>query len=509
MATLSKYLDKRNKAAKRWPLKIRITHKGVPTYISTGYYLKKNEWNAITQRVKSPFKNTKRANAKIDRMSAIIGEVMDKHAITLSLLHIRQLRVLVLTELKKEFSDKFKAEASDLALAKFGADCFLDYAKKVMYNRFQTDRGGSARTIKGMIRSLERFTRRKSIFFSEITPGFLESYERWYLNRSNRRGKCNSINGLGFHLRDIRLIYNLAIADKNIDIEIEAYPFGKAGYKIKVEKTANRNAASWEIAKIFNLQLDTNSSLWHHQNYFKFYFECWGMNFMDLMHLRVSQIERGRLQYRRRKTRNAINTKKFDIELSPTALSIADYYGRRKRNTDFLFPLIDRIEHLRFKDGQLFYKKLGDITNRHGKALRIISKLAGLKRTITTYRARHAFFSIALQRGVSKSMISEMAGHSSFKTTENYLAGFDHKQLSDGANRVRQEVYGQMGVNLLDNVLKLNTGVEMTVKTFLKKHHDSADDFVHSSNLVIAILTETSCRDGIEAQNYVDAFLGH
>jgi site-specific recombinase XerD len=57
----------------------------------------------------------------------------------------------------------------------------------------------------------------------------------------------------------------------------------------------------------------------------------------------------------------------------------------------------------------------------------IVSKL-DIDKPVTTYYARHTFATVLKRNGVSPLFISESLGHSSLKTTENYLDSFEDDQ---------------------------------------------------------------------------------
>ncbi len=63
------------------------------------------------------------------------------------------------------------------------------------------------------------------LYFKEITPIWLEKYEKYMIVSNNR-----SPTTVSMYLRSLRAIFNNAIAEK--DIELELYPFGKRKYTI-------------------------------------------------------------------------------------------------------------------------------------------------------------------------------------------------------------------------------------------------------------------------------------
>ena len=71
------------------------------------------------------------------------------------------------------------------------------------------------------------------------------------------------------------------------------------------------------------------------------------------------------------------------------------------------------------------------LINRH---LKEIGKELGLQQPLTMYCARHSWASIARDKGIPISVISEGMGHDSEKTTQIYLASLKSKVI-DNANR--------------------------------------------------------------------------
>ncbi len=525
MATYYKFLDKRSKTAKKFPLKIAISHRKKTRYISTGYYLTENQWDNEKQKIQPPFKNCGSANAKINRKYAIAGEVIESLRPMFKQLHVDQIKQAIEVKIQQEFEGKALAEVPGIVNTALNSDysdstCFFEYTRKRLPEYYINDKGGTANVMELAIKQLKGFTGKERLSFKSITEDFLRDYERSYLSRFNSRGKKNTVNGLGFKTRIIRMIYNRAIKDKETDVTRDMYPFGREGYLIKKEKTDKRSIDPSEIAKLFELEIPKNKSLWHHLNYFKYYFECWGMNYVDAAYLRVYQVEDGRLKYRRRKTRWSNSAKKFDIEHSPTAQKIIDYYTKGKKGTDFVFPILDDIFHLNdslddkeqeAKNKELFNKKLNARRTHHNSRLREIAKMVGIEGSLSTYVSRHSFFTIALRNGVSKSEISELAGHANFSTTEHYLAGFKGEQLNASANVVRGAVAKHNGgiMGIMENTITRNdNGQQQTIINFLNGTWTEAPEQERETkHLVIALLQQTDLPDVAKALQCVNHFL--
>ena len=300
MAKASVILDQRNKEATSFPVKIRLSHKGLKRYILTGYAITPEMWDG--SKIIKPFKNCGRANGKISSMLAIAENVVEELRPHENELTADNYKTLTEKAIKENQEDKKKS------LKKAGLDrvlnnpidttpCYYKYAQMVADRLYLEKRGGSADLIEQSITQLKAFSGKQTLPFSHITETLLNDFERWYLGKTNKEGKPNSISSLGFFMKEIRAVFNVAIKDDNCVVTQEMYPFGRKGYSVKTVKRKPKNIDLSEIAKIYDLQLPEGSSLWHHQQFFLYYFECWGMNFADAAHLKVYQVQNGRTQY--------------------------------------------------------------------------------------------------------------------------------------------------------------------------------------------------------------------
>ena len=541
MAKCILYFDTRNVKADRFPLKIMISHKRIRKPVITPFKLSPQEWNAENEAIQPPFKNIGRANARLNRMKAIVGETIIKLEPYLKQLSAQQIADAAKQKIDEEFSGLVKEDLpaiSDLITPKGQVDnsCFFEFTENLIQEYYAADRGGSAMAFGELLKSLRKYWGKKRLPFSQITIQFLEGYDRWYLNRLNNRGEKNTVNGLGVRMRDIRRIFNQAKKDKNLPtVTKDIYPFGEDGYSIRVEETTHRNIEAHEIAKLFQLELEPETPLWHHQNLIKFYFDTWGMNFIDLAYLRKYHVKKGVLTYKRRKTRNARASKKFEIQLSPLALKIFNYYAHGKNSTELVFPIMDKYEHLlkslnsddkQKKEGEeeeeqkpnidelkLFETILRSRRKNHNRRLRTLAKKAGIDQRVTTYVSRHSFFTIANENDVTMSEIKDMAGHRHYGTTEKYVAKLSNKKLNSSGGKVRRIVQNATHnpeADILDSQVRVLTSRETyPVRVFFENHmaQNPALDRTQTAPLVIALLQCTDCTNGAVAQQYAEAYV--
>ena len=65
-----------------------------------------------------------------------------------------------------------------------------------------------------------------------------------------------------------------------------------------------------------------------------------------------------------------------------------------------------------------------------------ISEITSEPVKLTTYVARHSFATIGLHKGIDKSKIGDMLGHSDYNVTEAYFADFEEGILDEAAEKI-------------------------------------------------------------------------
>lgn len=140
---------------------------------------------------------------------------------------------------------------------------------------------------------------------------------------------------------------------------------------------------------------------------------------MDLAFLKKTDLKEGFLTYKRRKTQQQIVMK-----WERCMQQIAQKWGRE--DSPYLLPIIKS----RYVDERAQYLNAMCAVNNN---LKKVAKLAGLSVPLTMYVARHSWASIARQKNVPISVISEGMGHDSENTTKIYLSQLDHSAI-DRAN---------------------------------------------------------------------------
>ena len=153
------------------------------------------------------------------------------------------------------------------------------------------------------------------------------------------------------------------------------------------------------------------------------------MNLVDMFRLRKVQIEDGYIVYQRSKT-----DKLLQIRVTPELQEIIDKYD--DPDSSFVLPFLGGSEKT---ESFLTYRNALMRINRN---LKIIGRQLGLSYPLTTYVIRHSWASLALESGVSTDVIRQGMGHSSLRTTEIYLSGFDRSTVDTANEKLLQWVSG-------------------------------------------------------------------
>lgn len=143
------------------------------------------------------------------------------------------------------------------------------------------------------------------------------------------------------------------------------------------------------------------------------------MSFIDMAYLRKTDLENGRVTYRRRKTGQQLT-----IEWAKEMQMILDKYPENP--TQYLLPIITKEEGNQRRHS----RNVNESINHH---LKKVAEQVGVLSPLTMYCARHSWASAAKAKGIPLSVISEGMGHDSEATTQIYLASLE-TSVVDKAN---------------------------------------------------------------------------
>jgi integrase/recombinase XerD len=154
-----------------------------------------------------------------------------------------------------------------------------------------------------------------------------------------------------------------------------------------------------------------------------------GINIKDILLLKYNNIDGDYIRFTRAKTQRCTrnNNRQITIVINEYVANILARQGNPNKSPfHFIFPVLE--------DGlsaEREMRLIQQFTKNVNKYLKKIIIDLHIQKPVTTYFARHSFATVLKKNGVSPLFISESLGHSSIKTTENYLDSFEDEHRKE------------------------------------------------------------------------------
>lgn len=397
MISIQTVIRKKKLSNGKFPIYLRITKNRKSKFFKTIYNTNLKEWNNRTGEFNNYNENYLQNNRLLNKF--------------------KNEAIKIITNLKienedfsiTEFERRFRIVHNPVNHSLF------EFWDEIIGEMKFAGRMGNARFYTDTKTSILRFVDwNMALTFSDITPAFLEKFE------AHLRARGGTDGGISVKMRGIRAIYNTAVR-RNLAKESQ-YPF--KNYKISrlKGKSPKRALAFEEVKRIVDLDLTHLPHLINSRNYFVFSFYTRGMNFADMMKLEWANVSEDRIYYIRSKTKGD-----FQIKIVEPVHEILNYYKENSLHTKYVFPILlfdnltpNQIEHRKAKT-----------LSKYNKDLKEIARFTGIKKSLTSYVARHSFANCLKQKGVSTDIISESLGHQNIAITQIYLKELDNRLVDE------------------------------------------------------------------------------
>lgn len=287
------------------------------------------------------------------------------------------------------------------------------YIRLLIDRKMKMECYGTARTYANALRSFEKFLGGNDLGFDDLSGELMREYEAWMLHRGLKRSSASC------YMRTLRTLYRQAVEE---GVAEEHSIFHKV--HVSIGKTSKRAVPIGVIRAVQQLDLSGKPSLDFARDIFMFSFYTRGMSFVDIAHLRKSDLRNGFLTYKRRKTFQSLT-----IQWERPMQAIVSRYAERTEGSPYMFPILHGDTSV---DRSLYEQAL----QRINRSLKRIGGLIGHSVPLTTYVARHSWASIARNMDVPLSVISEGLGHDSDKTTQVYLASLDTSMINKANKKI-------------------------------------------------------------------------
>lgn len=397
MISIQTVIRKKRLSNGKYPIYLRVTKNRKSKFFKTIYNAHLNEWNKRTGEFNSNNDNYLQNNRLLNKF--------------------KNEAIKIITDLKmenedfsiREFEHRFRVLLNPVSYGLF------EFWDEIITEMKYAGRTGNARFHIDNKNSVLRFSNwNQNLSFSDITPAFLEKFE------AHLRARGGTDGGIAVRMRGIRAIFNTAIR-RNL-VKESLYPFKI--YKVSKLKgrSPKRALAFEEIKRIVDLDLVQFPHLVNSRNYFVFSFYTRGMNFADMMKLEWSNVSDDKIYYTRSKTKGD-----FQIKITKPVSKILQFYEENSLGTKYVFPIL---LHDHLTPNQVEHRKAKTLS-RYNKDLKEIARLTGIKKTLTSYVARHSFANCLKQKGISTDIISESLGHQNLAITQVYLKELDNKLVDE------------------------------------------------------------------------------
>lgn len=398
--SLVAFLDTvRPRKDKTFTVRLQVVYNRIPKYYSTNINLTEEQYLKIAE-------------------NGVRGDLLEKKRIIHALLKKANDIICNMTE----FSfDNFKKQLFKKKLTNT-QDIFAvlkDEKEKLKAN----DQLSTAGIYKWTLDSLVTYTGKTKLNFSQVTPEFLNGYQKWMLKKEYSK------TTVSLYTRCIRKIFNSQIRAGSINNDL--YPFGKGKYEIPKSQNIKKALSITDIAKIFKYEPMEGTPEHYYRDLWIFIYMCNGINVKDICLLKYSNIKGDTIEYDRAKTARK-NFKPISITILPETKQIIDRWGTKPiKPNKYIFPILKKN-----MNPETQQKVIKQLTKQINKYIKRIAGKVGIVGNISSYTARHSYATILMRSGTSIAFISQALGHSNISTTENYLASFEEEQQKEIAKQL-------------------------------------------------------------------------
>jgi integrase/recombinase XerD len=378
-----------------FPIVIRVTNNRQLTEKFVGHSVKLKDWDNKLRLVKKSHPNSVRLNylisKKVDEISKMILDADTND------LHLTQ------KHLKHKIKHNNKSSFNSLA-----DEHLSDLIKLKKFNQHSGE--------KPRVNHFKNFLDQEDISFQNITVPLLKKY-MLYLKTEKSLGDRSVMNCLIV----MRTIFNKAISDGLV--ESKHYPFGQGKIQIKLDETRKIGLNEIEIKKLAEADLEHLPGNYHARNIWMASFYLAGVRISDIIKLKWTDINDGRLTYVMGKNRKIVS-----LKLPEKAKQIIDSYKEASAASIYVFPYLKEEDGF---DAKMINAKTRTANSVINKNLKTIAERLKLSKKLSMHISRHTFGQIAGDK-IAPQMLQKLYRHSNLSTTIGYQANFIHKDV-DGA----------------------------------------------------------------------------
>lgn len=324
---------------------------------------------------------------------------------------------------------------------------FVEYVTKTLKAKLTVKRIGKSRYENG-VSNMKGFTqflaakelgtyKSDAIYLGEISEDIILKYIEY-----RRDVKKNSDATINHSLTPIIAACKKAKDEGYIDTKVYS-----AIKDCKLVETPNLDAESYdgksaltkeELRKIIEFyETDTEPRRKEYIEMFLFAFHAGGLRMVDVMTLTWNCINFETKELRKTLVKTAKGKNpRHTIPLNDAAIKILNKWRAMGRREKFVFDLVPDTFDINDEDA-LYYTR-NNCDRKVNQSLAIVAERVGLKK-LAFHMARHTFAILALNDGMSLSVVSRMLGHATTDTTETVYAEYLPKTLAEELEKLNYD----------------------------------------------------------------------
>ncbi len=401
MASIKAVLRKKKNKEGKFPIVIRITKDRKTSFLYTGQYVSKREWDEKNHKVKKSHPNSTRLNNLILKK---LSEANEK---------LLELEANKERSTAKNVTEKIKGKQNQFSVYD-EADLYLkELEEGKKYTRWSAD--------KSRVKVFKEFMREKPIRFEDLTPELLKKFKFYLLNvqEISERTAQN-------YLVVIRTIFNRAIRKGIVDKK--HYPFGKGKITIRFPQTTKRGLSAKRVKALEEINLKGKPKQIHARNIWLFSFYFAGMRIGDVLKIKWSDFKDGRLYYQMSKNQKVLSLK-VPRKIKPI---LKQYQKPKPKKEDFVFPELKAVD---LENERQVYRAITGNTKTINKYLGEIAEALKFDIPLTMHISRHSFAALSGDK-IPIQMLQQLYRHSDIQTTINYQKAFIYKDADEALDKV-------------------------------------------------------------------------
>ena len=274
------------------------------------------------------------------------------------------------------------------------------------------------------------------IYVGDITPELIDGYITW--RRDIRQNGDETINhSLTPILKACSYAAELGMIEQSVNARIQ-------DMMIVTKPSLSDEESEFDGKALTKEQMDALLEFYKNckeprrkefMEMFFFAFHACGLRIVDVMTLQW-----GHINFEKKELRKIMikTSKRHVIPLTEPALKILRKWQEKRVGCRYVFDLVN--DNLDLNDEEALYKARINATKCIGQSLAVVGEQLEFPFSLSMHVARHSFAVMALNKGLSMSVVSRLLGHGSTDITEKVYAHFLPETLSAEMDKLHDDL---------------------------------------------------------------------